>query len=205
MTGAAVAALLALQTLTNLALVPAGPGLPGGWRLQRVKGAAAPAVAVTGAHALRVTTARGAGFAVYRLRTPLPPAVGALAWQWRTSTPLRAAGLRRRDRDDAPVRVLVVFQDGRMLFYTWGNREGRRERFLSWTGTDRGVIVLERAEDADGSWHIERRDPFRDYRLVFNRAPQAIVAVGVGADTDQLGARSAAEVGDVAWEPGAEP
>jgi hypothetical protein len=205
MTGAAVAPLLALQTLTNLALVAPGPGLPRGWRLERVKGAAAPTVAVTGAHALRVTTVRGAGFAVYRLRAPLAPAVGALAWQWRTSTPLRAAALRRRDRDDAPVRVLVVFQDGRMLFYTWGNREGRRERFRSWTGADRGVIVLERAEDADGSWHVERRDPFRDYRLVFTRAPQAIVAVGVGADTDQLGARSAAEVGDLAWQPGAEP
>src|SRR5581483_3956285 len=88
MTGTA-APLLALQTLTNLALVPAGPGLPSGWRLERVKGAAAPAVAVTAAHALRVTTARGAGFAVYRLPPPPAPAAGALAWQWRRTTPWR--------------------------------------------------------------------------------------------------------------------
>ena len=200
------AALLALQgALTNLTLAPAAPGLPGGWTLQRVKGAAAPVFSVTRARTLRIEVTAAAGFASYRLRQSLRPEAGTLMWNWRTSTPLTAAALRDRARDDAPVRVFVAYADGRLLFYSWGNREGRRERFLSWTGRNRGVIVLERAEDADGSWHMERRDPFRDYRLVFDRAPAAIVAVGVSADTDQLKARAAAEVGEVTWEPGAVP
>jgi hypothetical protein len=200
------AALLALQgALTNLSLAPAAPGLPSGWALQRVKGAAAPLFAVTRAHTLRIEAAGAAGFASYRLRRPLRPEAGALIWNWRTGTPLAAAALRQRARDDAPVRVFVAFADGRILFYSWGNREGRREHFLSWTGRSRGVLVLERAEDADGSWHVERRDPFRDYSLVFDRAPVAAVAVGVSADTDQLKGRAAAEVGELTWEPGAVP
>src|SRR2546427_2046470 len=77
-----------------------------------------------------------------------------------------------------------------MLFYSWGARESRGEHFLSWTGANRGVLVLEGADDADGSWHMERRDPFADYRLVFNGAPKAIVAAGVSADTDQLDRKS---------------
>jgi hypothetical protein len=194
------AVLLALQALTNLTLTPAGPGLPNGWTLQRVKGAAAPAFAVTAAHTLRIEVDGAAGFASYRLRAPLQPGPGTLSWQWRTSTPLRDAALRQRTRDDAPARVFLVFGDGRMLFYSWGAGEGRGEHFLSWTGAKRGVVVLERADDADGSWHLERRDPFADYRLVFNRAPKAIVAAGVSADTDQLGGHASAEVSELTWE-----
>src|SRR2546425_11792848 len=80
------------------------------------------------------------------------------------------------------------------------SRESRGEHFLSWTGANRGVLVLEGADDADGSWHMERRDPFADYRLVFNGAPKAIVAAGVSADTDQLRGRATAEVSELTWE-----
>ena len=193
------AALLALQALTNLSLAAVGPGLPSGWRLQRVKGSEAPRFAVTGGHVLRIEAAAAAGFATYRLRKPLRPQAGTLTWNWRTSTPLADAALRQRARDDAPVRAFVI------LFYTWGNQEGRREHFLSWTGPSRGVMVLERSEDADGSWRMERRDPFRDYSLVFDRAPTPVVAVGVSADTDQLRARAVAEVGELTWEAGVAP
>jgi len=199
------ATLLALQALTNLSLAPAGPGLPHGWTLQRVKGAAAPTFAVTGEHALRIEADGAAAFASYRLRSPLRPRAGTLSWQWRTTTPLRDAALRLRARDDAPARVFLVFADGRMLFYSWGARESRGEHFLSWTGANRGVLVLEGADDADGSWHMERRDPFADYRLVFNGAPKAIVAAGVSADTDQLRGRDGrgerADVGGAMTSP----
>jgi len=197
--------LFALQALTTLSLAPARPGLPSGWKLQRIKGAEPPSFAVTRAHTLRIEAPARAGLASFRLRRPLRPQPGHLTWQWRTSTPLRTAALRQRTRDDAPVRVFVTFEDGRILFYSWGNKEGRRERFLSSTGGTRGVMVLQRADDADGSWHMERRDPFADYRLVFNRAPKAIVAVGVGADTDQLKGRAVAEVSELTWESGGGP
>jgi hypothetical protein len=194
--------LLALQALTNLSLVSAGPGLPAGWRLERNAGVEPPSFQVTRARTLRIEAATRAGTAGYRLRRPLPPATGILVWQWRTATPLRQAALRQRARDDAPVRVLLRFEDGRSLAYCWGNKEGRREQ---WATGRRGVIVLQRAEDADGSWHMERRDPFADYRLVFSRASKAIVGVAVGADTDQLKGRAVAEVSDLTWEPGGRP
>jgi len=61
------------------------------------------------------------------------------------------------------------------------------------------VVVLERAEDADGSWHVERRDPFSDYRRLWNNAPKAIVSVGVSSDSDGLKVHAAAEIGDLTW------
>ena len=195
--------LLLLQTLTNLNMVPAGAGLPTGWRLAIVQGVLAPTYRVTGTHSLRIVAVGQAATATYRLRPVLrPPAslrTGALTWRWRAETPLRGADLKRRAADDSPIRVVITFQDGRVLTYCWGNREGRGESFVSWAGRNRMVIVLERAEDADGSWHVERRDPFSDYRRLWNNAPKAIVSVGVSVDTDALKVRAAAELGDITW------
>src|SRR2546426_62635 len=94
---------------------------------------------------------------------------------------------------------------GRMIYYSWGTREPVGDTFRSWTSGARLVVVCRRAADADGSWHLERRDPFADYRRAFNRAPHPIVAVGVAADTDMLHARTVAEVADLGWEAGGRP
>ena len=203
MTGSGV--LLLLQTLTNFNMVPAAAGLPAGWRLSPVQGVPGPTYRITGSHSLRVVAVGQAATATFRLRQPLrPPAstrAGALNWRWRAETPLNGADLKRRAGDDSPIRVVITFQDGRVLTYCWGNREGRGESFVSWAGRNRMVIVLERAEDADGSWHVERRDPFSDYRRLWSNAPKPIVSVGIMADTDALKVRSAAEIGDITWTP----
>jgi Protein of unknown function (DUF3047) len=197
--------LLLLQTLTNLNTAQPAEGLPRGWTLVPERGASAPRFRVTRTHFLRIEVVDGAGSARLRLRQPLRPPVrgGTLTWGWQTGTPIQTGSLRLPSRDDSPVRVFVLFDDGRTIFYSWGNTEGRGESFQ--TGGRRAVVVLERAEDADGSWHVERRDPFADYRRVFNRAPKAIVAVGLAANTNLLGGRAVAEVGDLEWEPGAAP
>jgi len=198
------AALLLAQTLTNLMIVPAGQGLPSGWRLNRMQNVAPPTYEVTRSHTLRITAIGQGGTATYRLRSPIrpPPSTraGTLTWRWRSGTPLRGADLKRRAGDDSPIRVVITFQDGRTIAYTWGNRESRNESFTSWAGRNRMVVVLQRGEDADGSWHVERRDPFSDYRRLWNNAPKPIVSVGVSADTDALKIRAASEIGDLSWE-----
>jgi hypothetical protein len=113
---------------------------------------------------------------------------------------LRGADLKHRAGDDSPIRVVITFQDGRSIAYSWGNRESRGESFASWAGRNRMVVVLQRAEDADGSWHEERRDPFGDYRRLWNTAPKTIVSVGVSIDSDALKVRAAAEIGDLTWQ-----
>jgi hypothetical protein len=199
-----VSALLALaQTLTNLMILPAGTGLPSGWKLNRIQDVAPPTFEVTRSHTLRITAIGQGGTATYRLRSHIRPSPalrqGTITWRWRAGTPLRSADLKRRAGDDSPIRVVITFQDGRSIAYTWGNRESRGESFASWAGRNRMVVVLQRAEDADGSWHEERRDPFSDYRRLWNNAPKAIVSVGVSTDSDALKVRAAAEIGDLTW------
>src|SRR5882672_2708228 len=154
--------LLALaQTLTNLMIVPAGSGLPSGWKLNRMQGVDPPTFEVTRSHTLHITAIGQGGTATYRLRNPIrpPPRQGTISWRWRAETPLRDADLKRRAGDDSPIRVVITFQDGR--------------------------------------WHEERRDPFSDYRRLWNVAPKPIVSVGVRADTEGLKIRAAAEIGDI--------
>jgi hypothetical protein len=199
-----VSALLALaQTLTNLMILPAGTGLPSGWKLNRIQDVDPPAFEVTRSHTLRITAIGQGGTATYRLRSHIRPSPtvrqGTITWRWRAGTPLHSADLKRRAGDDSPIRVVITFQDGRSIAYTWGNREGRGESFASWAGRNRMVVVLQRAEDADGSWHEERRDPFSDYRRLWNSAPKAIVSVGVSTDSDALKVRAAGEIGDLTW------
>jgi PAS domain-containing protein len=198
---------LLAQTLTNLTVVPVATGAPPGWRLARMTGVEAPVYRVTASRALRITATNQGGTLTYRLRNPVRPPASqqrssgrGLTWRWRAETPLRGADLKRRAIDDSPIRVLITFQDGRVIAYSWGNREGRGESFASWAGRNRMVIVLQRAEDADGSWHVERRDPFTDYRRLWNNAPKPIVSVAVQTDTDGLKVRAAAEIGDITWE-----
>ncbi len=193
--------LLVACCLTNLADVQPGPGLPDGWDLRRARGRPAPVYAVTDEAALHVEGAGAVGYAVFELPERLPPATGVLTWRWRTATALPGADLRDRRRDDSPVRVLVVFRDRRTLFYTWAGAERVDEWFASWTGSSRIVWVLRTANDADGTWHAERRDPFADYRTAFGRDPPAVVAVGIVQDTDNLGHPASAEVADLAWTP----
>ena len=196
--------LVLAQTLTNLAIVPAGSGLPPGWKLNRTQGVDPPTFEVTRSHTLQVIAIGQGGTATYRLRPSIrPPSSlqpGTLTWRWRTGTPLGGADLKRRAGDDSPIRVVITFQDGRAITYAWGNRESRGESFASWAGRNRMVVVLQRAEDADGSWHVERRDPFSDYRRLWNRAPTSIVSVGVSSDSDGTNARATAEIGDLTWQ-----
>lgn len=191
------------QTLTNLMIAPAGPGLPSGWKLTRMHDVDPPTFEVTRSHTIRLIANGQGATATYRLRPAIQPAPsqrqGAITWRWRTGTPLRGADLKRPAADDSPIRVVITFQDGRSIAYAWGNREGRGESFPSSAGGNRMIVVVQRAEDADGSWHEERRNPFSDYRRLWNRAPKAIVSVGVSIDSDALKVRAAAEFADLTW------
>lgn len=188
--------------VTNLRDVAPGVGLPDGWDLRTTRAAAPPLFAVTGDGALRVETRTAAGFAIYQLPERIPPEPGRLVWRWRTAPPIPDADLRDRSRDDSPVRVLVVFADRRMLFYSWSGQDTVVTAFRSWTGRSRGVVPMRSPAAATGEWHTECRDPLIDYARIFDRAPPAIVAVGVSADTDQLAVSTWAEVDRLSWIPG---
>lgn len=150
-----------------------------------------------------------------------------LSWRWRVEQPIEQADLTRKDGDDVPARVCVLFdlpldrltlasrlkvQFGRVLFdrdlpaasicYVW-DRQLAPGTWLANAYTDRvQMLVLRRG--GYGAWADESRDLAADFARAFPREARGglppLAAVGISADGDNTGGRSLAYFGDLRLE-----
>jgi hypothetical protein len=150
-----------------------------------------------------------------------------LSWRWRVQQPIEHADLRRKDGDDVPARVCVLFdlplerlsladrlkvRAGRALFdpdlpaasicYVW-DRRIEPGTWLANAYTDRvQMLVLRRG--GYGVWAEESRDLAADFARAFPHEAQyglpPLAAIGVSADGDNTGGASLAFFGDVRLE-----
>jgi hypothetical protein len=151
-----------------------------------------------------------------------------LRWRWRVEQPVEHSDLTRKDGDDVPARVCVLFdvplerlhfgdrlrvQLGRALFdpqlpaasicYVW-DRLLAPGTWLANAYTDRvQMLVLRKGQY--GSWFDETRDLARDFARAFPYESRGglppLAAIGVAADADNTGSRSLAYFGDLSLEP----
>jgi hypothetical protein len=185
-------------------------GLPAEWTIRGVRSQALPEFAVVdadGKKILRVTGHAAAGWAYRELAEPIPPTEGALRWLWRVREAPDGGDLRRRDADDAALRVFVVFgrsgglsRHSHAIFYTWGNGEPAGLSLPSRVSSKLHVVRLAGAEEVGQQWHPASVDPFADYRRIWSREPEPISAVGVMQDTDMTHASAIAELRDLLWD-----
>ena len=147
-----------------------------------------------------------------------------LRWRWRVERPVERSDLTRKDGDDVPARVCVLFdvplerlhfgdrlrvQLGRALFdpqlpaasicYVW-DRQLAPGTWLANAYTDRvQMLVLRRGQY--GNWFEESRDLARDFARAFPYEARGglppLAAIGVAADADNTGGRSLAYFGDL--------
>jgi hypothetical protein len=147
-----------------------------------------------------------------------------LSWRWRVDTPIAQADLTRKEGDDVPARVCVLFdlplerlrltdrlkvELGRALFdrelpaasicYVW-DRQLAPGTWLANAYTNRvQVLVLRRG--GYGAWAVESRDLAADFAHAFPHEAQAglppLAAIGVSADGDNTGGSSLAYFGDL--------
>ena len=205
----------ASASLDRLAEAEISDALPPGWSLRAVGDEPPPLTSVVrtdddaGAapgKAIRMVAEDAAGQAWLELDDHLRPGEGLLSWRWRVDRHLTGVVLREAELDDAPARFFVAFGGGglfgrpRLIFYTWGGREPKGDTFISHVSDRIAVVVLRNSEDGTGQWLTERRNPDEDFRRAFDRDPDEIRAVGLMADTDQLGARAEVWLRDVRWE-----
>lgn len=203
-------ALLAPVDLLDLSGVRLGPGVPPGWQVRPVRGQQLPETEVARDGDWSVLRIRGAGRAAWfyrQLDKELAESAGALQWSWRVLAAPADADLRIEERDDAPIRVFVVFgtpgvfrRSARILFYTFGNAEPSGFERPSFTSDKLHIIRVDGVAE-HGSWRGHAVRPFADYRRIWKGAPPGITAVGVMQDTDQTRAQANAEIRQLAWVP----
>lgn len=213
-----------LAPLVGPTTVPPAPWRFAGLPQQTLPATRYSVVEFEGARVLRVEAGRSYGNLVHPL--PGTPA-GLLSWRWRVERPITRADLRRKDGDDAALKVCAMFdlpkdqvplaerallqlaeaRSGQALptatlCYVW-DRTLPRGTVLANAYTRRvRFIVL--GGGAPQRWQAERRDLAADFLRAFGdeaRRVPALTAIAVGADSDNTGSHSLAHLDALVLQP----
>ncbi len=199
-----------VSDLIRLDGAPLGEGLPAGWKVRRVSGSPSPLFSVREQDGRRMVRVEGmaAAWAHRQLGSPIHPGEGILRWSWRVLQLPEGADIRLPHKDDAALRVYVVFgknsrllaRGNRVIFYTWGNAEPDGLILKGFVSEKIRIVRVAGAMEADGEWREQEAEPFKDYQRFWNREPPAISAVGLMQDTDMTGGKAISELRLLAWE-----
>lgn len=155
---------------------------------------------------------------------------GTLSWRWKVASELVEADPQDADRDDAPARVVVIFDGDRKRFdfddrlfaakikaftghdlpyatliYSWQPKLPAEAIVINPnTARIRGVM-LGSDHSTTGVWREYRRDLAADFRRAFGEEPGRIVSVGIMTDADNTRQEARAYYGDLRLAPLASP
>jgi hypothetical protein len=220
--GACVQAQEARTAVARFSSAAPGAGLPGGWQPWPVDPRKPPTRYSLVAESGRTVLRAEANASVSALTFPVKGGGARLQWRWRIEKLIAGADERQRERDDAPVRVLVAF-DGDLsrlsaeeraqyalaaalsgrdppyatLMYIWSNAGARESVSVNPRSSRARALVVEQGARRVGRWIEYRRDLGADYRKAFGEDPGAILWVGVMTDADDTGGSAVAWYGDL--------
>lgn len=158
------------------------------------------------------------------------PATGvpaSLDWRWKTDALVPDADNRDKDREDAPLRVLVAFDGDKAtlsedeqkrfqraktltgrdapyatLMYIWSDHVPVNSVIPSAHTSQVRMLVVASGPQGLGDWQSVHRDLAADYRHAFGTAPGRMLGVAVMTDTDNTGARAVGEYADIRFDCG---
>ncbi len=161
---------------------------------------------------LRATADRSASLYV----APLQPALRTpmtLRWDWKTDALITGADNRAKDREDAPLRVLVAFDGdvatlpdaerkrvsraknlaGRdipyaVLMYIWTDHVPAGTVIPSAHTSQVKMLAVASGPVGLGRWQTVQRNVADDYRKAYGTEPGPVLAIAVMTDTDNTGA-----------------
>jgi hypothetical protein len=178
---------------------------------------------------LRLKTEASYGTLVHAVAGWRPDPGSTLSWRWQLVQPLAQADLRTREGDDAALKVCVMYDmplervpflernllrlarsgSGELLpaatvCYVWdaalpagttlANPYSRRVR----------TIVLDGKDSTPGSWRMQERRIHADFLRLFGDEAQSVppvLAIAVGADSDNTAGRSLAYIAGLRLNP----
>lgn len=145
-----------------------------------------------------------------------------LTWRWKVANILSKGDATRKDGDDYPIRVYVVFKydpkkaslstrlkyalakrltgeypPQSSLTYIWANRD-HDQRILSSPYTDRAkMVVLRKGKTDVGRWVKEKVNILKDYRAAFGQDPPSEASIAIMSDSDNTGQSATAFLDDL--------
>lgn len=151
-----------------------------------------------------------------------PEQLGKVRFSWKVPALIEQADLALRDRDDAPVRIVLAFEGDRSrlsprdaalselahtltgepmpyatLMYVWCNKRAAGTVVRN-PRTDRvRKLVVESGPQRLNHWLEYERDIRADYEKAFGEAPGALVGVAIMTDSDNTRSQARAWYGPV--------
>jgi len=169
----------------------------------------------------------GASASMLRQRVRIEPAeLGLLRFSWLVPSLIAQADLADRDADDAPVRLVLVFDGDRTRFsakdaalsdlsealtgeplpyatlmYVWSNRQSPGTVIHNPRTSRIRKLVMETGEERLHRWLDYEQDIRADFTKAFGEPPGALIAIGIMTDTDNTRSQAMAWYGPLAHRP----
>lgn len=238
-TGYALAGLLALcaapvavaADLTPFSAAATGAA-PEAWRAIALPANKVPPsrfdiTALDGRNVLRLRSDKSYGTLTHAVG-PAGTASRILRWQWRLDQPLAQSDLRRKDGDDAALKVCAMFDlpldklgfgersllriarsvsgenlPAATLCYVWDTALPVGTLLPNIYSKRVRYVVLESGSQNLGRWFVHQRDIGADFLKSFGDETDTIpplLAIAVGADADNTGGSSLGYLGDISLQ-----
>lgn len=185
--------------------------------------------ALDGVTALRLRADASYASLVHDLNGWVAGREATLQWRWRLDQPVAGADLRRKNADDAALKVCVMFDmpldrvpfversllrlaravsgeplPGATVCYVWDVTLAQGTVLPNAYSSRVRYLVLDGTASAPGQWRSHQRNIQADFARLFGNESATVPpvqAVAVGADADNTGASSLAWIADIQLNP----
>jgi hypothetical protein len=180
---------------------------------------------IEGRHAISVDSEGAASMLRQQVRIE-PEQLARVRFSWKVPALIEQADMALRDKDDAPVRIVLAFEGDRSRFsgkeaalaelvrtitgeempyatlmYVWCNKREPGSVIVN-ARTDRiRKLVVESGTRRLNEWLEYERDIRADYERAFGEKPGALVGIGIMTDSDNTRSRTHAWYGPVRFVP----
>ncbi|MHB1123149.1 MAG: DUF3047 domain-containing protein [Ramlibacter sp.] len=206
----------------------AAPGSSRPWRHQPFPGKAPTQFKYAredGRHAVSVTASSSASMLRRRLRIE-PADLGSVVFSWKVPALIADADMASGESDDAPVRVMLVFDGDRSRFsardamlselmraltgeempyatlmYSWCSRREAGTVVTNARTSRVRTVVVESGPQKLNRWLDYRRNVRADFERAFGEPPGALVGVAIMSDSDNTRSLARAWYGPLHFLP----
>lgn len=146
-----------------------------------------------------------------------------MRWSWKTSNIIQNSDLTKKDGDDYPARIYLMFDyDIRNL--SWGERQRIRilravygripTRAMNYIWENKAplgtvapnpytdlvtMVVVENGDGNTGKWLHYERNVYQDYIDIFGEEPPLVGAIAIMSDSDDTGESATTWFGDITF------
>ena len=147
-----------------------------------------------------------------------------LAWRWKVANVLKNGDVTKKDGDDSPARIYVMFEKNpgkvsvfekakfeayKLIYgqyppltvnYIWASKAPQGTIVRSPYTNRSMLIVVESGPSLINQWVNEQRNVFLDFKEAFGEEPPLVSGIAIMTDTDNTGESAIAHYGDIVFK-----